>query len=76
MLDPHPPPEKIKKRWSVFNLNTIDDPNEPHNRERVRHGLPPVDLWNIGVEYIYDGTSDGSHLSNSFSESCHKAIDV
>lgn len=63
MLDPHPPPEKIKKHWSIFNLNIIDDPNARHNYERVGCGLSPIDLWNVGVEYIYDGVSDGSHFN-------------
>jgi hypothetical protein len=38
ILDPHPPLEKIKKRWSVFDLNTIDDPKEPRSCERCGVG--------------------------------------
>ena len=50
MIDPSPPTEKIKKRWNPFDT---DDPNFEINRDRAENGLPPIDLWNIGVEYTY-----------------------
>ena len=50
MIDPSPPKKKIKKRWDPFD---IDDPNLSLNHARTGHGLPPIDAWNIGVEYTY-----------------------
>jgi hypothetical protein len=50
MIDPSTPPKKIKKRWNTFDF---DDPNLEINRRRAGNGLPPIDLWNIGVEYTY-----------------------
>ena len=46
--DPSPPTKKIKKRWTPFD---IDDPNLEFNFYRIEPGLPPIDFWNIGVEY-------------------------
>ena len=50
MIDPSPPAKKIKKRWNPFDS---DDPNLEINLDRAENGLPPIDLWNTGVEYIY-----------------------
>ena len=50
MIDPSPPKKKIKKRWNPFD---IDDPNLDLNLGRTENGLPPIDEWNIGVEYTY-----------------------
>jgi len=50
MIDPSPSPKKIKKHWNPFDT---DDPNWKVNRDRTENGLPPIDLWNIGVEYTY-----------------------
>lgn len=51
MVDPSPPPmKKIKKRWNPFDR---DDPNLEINLSRARNRLPPIDEWNIGVEYTY-----------------------
>jgi len=52
MIDPSPPPPttKIKKRWDPFDH---DDPNSEINLKRARYGLPPIDKWNLGVEYTY-----------------------
>jgi len=47
-----PQPPKIKKRWIPFAMPS-EDPNAFDNRSRVDAGLPPVDIWNIGVEYVY-----------------------
>jgi hypothetical protein len=41
---------KIKKRWDPFDR---DDPNLELNLNRAQYGLPPIDDWNIGVEYTY-----------------------
>ena len=49
MIDPSPP-AKIKKRWDPFDGN---DPNLEINLDREQFGLPPIDFWNIGVEYTY-----------------------
>jgi len=48
MIDPSPPATKIKKRWDPFDGN---DPNLEVNLGRERFGLPPIDFWNICVEY-------------------------
>jgi hypothetical protein len=53
-VDPHPPPKKVKKRWDRFE-EPSKDPNWGSNIIRARHGLPPRDRWNIGVEYTWDG---------------------
>jgi len=50
MVDPSPPKKKIKKRWNRFDIN---DPNWDINVVRTENGLPPIDEWNIGVEYTY-----------------------
>ena len=50
IVDPSPPPKKKKKRWNRFDR---DDPNMEGNLDRARFGMPPVDEWNIGIEYIY-----------------------
>lgn len=55
MLDPHPPTQKIKKRWDPY-ASIEEDPNGVVNLRRARERLPPVDDWNIGVEYEWDGT--------------------
>lgn len=47
MIDPSPP-TKIKKRWDPFDPN---DPNLEVNLDREQFRLPPIDFWNIGVEY-------------------------
>ena len=44
----------MKKRWNPFNSS---DPNWEVNIERVHVGLPPIDFWDMGVEYIYAGMS-------------------
>lgn len=49
MIDRSPAPKKIKKRWNPFDT---DDPNWEINFDRAEIGLPPIDLWNIGVEYV------------------------
>ena len=49
MIDPSPP-TKIIKRWNPFDR---DDPNLDLNLDRAQFGLPPIDYWNIGVEYTY-----------------------
>ena len=46
MIDPSLPTKKIKKRWDPFDCN---DPNLEINLDRTENGLPPIDLWNIGV---------------------------
>jgi len=49
--DPSPPPKtKIKKPWNPFDR---DDPNLELNLDRAQYGLPPIDEWNLGVEYTY-----------------------
>lgn len=53
--DRNPPAEKVKKRWNRLDG---DDPNWEVNIKRVHYGKPPVDEWNIGVEYVYEGTPD------------------
>jgi len=53
-VDPNPPKEKIKKRWSRYDLK---DPNLLFNLQRANCQLPPEDVWNIGVEYVWDGIS-------------------
>jgi len=51
MIDPSPPTTiKIKKRWNPFDR---DDPNLEINLDRAQFGLPPIDEWNVGVEYTY-----------------------
>ena len=50
IIDPSSPTKKIKKRWNRFDS---DDPNLEINLDRAEYGLPPIDLWNIGVEYTY-----------------------
>lgn len=55
ILDPNPP-KKIKRRWNQ-NDPPSKDPNWSENTIRARYGLPPIDAWNIGVEYEWDGTS-------------------
>ena len=51
MIDPSPPPtKKIQKRWNPFDR---DDPNLEINIDRAQYGMPPIDRWNIGVEYTY-----------------------
>jgi hypothetical protein len=52
MLDPKKPGKKVKKRWNKFD---DDDPNSSINNARAQYGLPPIDKWNIGIEYTYDG---------------------
>lgn len=52
MLDPKKPGKKVKKRWNKFD---DDDPNCSINNDRAQYGLPPIDMWNIGIEYTYDG---------------------
>jgi hypothetical protein len=47
-----PQPPKIKKRW-IPHAMPRDDPNAFSNRSRAEAGLPPVDRWNIGIEYVY-----------------------
>ena len=52
--DPNLPPRKIEeRRWNPFDDR---DPNWRFNIERVESGLPPIDRWGIGFEYIYTGT--------------------
>ena len=59
-LDYGPQPmEKIKKRWNPFDRT---DPNWRANRKRAQNGLPPVDVWNVGVEYEWDGMCFASFL--------------
>ena len=51
IIDPcPPPPTKIKKRWNPFDRN---DPNLEINLKRAQFGLPPIDEWNLGIEYTY-----------------------
>ena len=50
MFDPSPALTKIKKHWNPFDR---DDPNLEVNLSRAQNGLPPIDEWNIGVEYTY-----------------------
>ena len=50
MTDPSLPPKKIKKRWNPFDS---DDPNQELNLDRADNGLPPIDEWNVGVEYTF-----------------------
>ena len=50
MIDPSTPTKKIKKRWNPYD---IGDPNLEVNRGRAENGLPPIDFWNIGIEYTY-----------------------
>ena len=53
VLDYRPQPaEKIKKRW---NRSGRTDLNWRENIKRAEYRLPPVDEWNIGVEYEWDG---------------------
>jgi len=53
MIDPSPATTtKIKKRWNPFDR---DDPNLELNLNRAQYGLPPIDEWNLGVEYTYRG---------------------
>ena len=54
MVDPNPPLKKEQKVWSPYDHK---DPNHSINLLRVREGLPPVVRWNIGVEYIWDGST-------------------
>ena len=49
IIDPSPP-TKTKKPWNPFDRN---DPNLEVNLDRAQFGLPPIDFWNIGVEYTY-----------------------
>ena len=50
MIDPSSPLTKIKKCWNPFDR---DDPNLEINLDRAQCGLPPIDKWNVGVEYTY-----------------------
>ena len=50
--DPSPAEPKKKKHWDPFDR---DDPNCEINLRRARLGEPPIDLWNIGVQYTYKG---------------------
>ena len=59
VLDYGPQTEKIKKRWNRFNRT---DPNWRANVKRAHNGLPPVDEWNVGVEYEWDGMCFTSRL--------------
>lgn len=54
------PTGKIKKHWNRFNRA---DPNWRANMKRASNGLPPVDEWNIGVEYAWDGMCFASCLN-------------
>ena len=51
-VDRNPPPEKEKRVWNHYDRY---DPNNSFNSMRMLLGKPPVDRWNIGVEYIWDG---------------------
>ena len=55
IVDFNPPTKKIKKRWHRLDGS---DPNWVQNISRAHRGMPPVDYWNIGVDYVWDGTSD------------------
>jgi len=53
-LDSHPDAaKKTKKRWKRFDSK---DPNSPINIQLAEGGLPPIDYWKIGVEYVYNST--------------------
>ena len=53
-LNPHPDAaKKTKKRWKRFDPK---DPNTPINMQRAEEGMPPIDYWKIGVEYVYNST--------------------
>ena len=52
----------VRKEWNRFDR---DDPNFSINFIRASHGLPPIDDWNIGVEYTYKGIYSSSNLSHS-----------
>jgi hypothetical protein len=53
IVDPSPAAaQKVKKRWVRYDDN---DPNTYFNQLRASDGLPPIDYWNIGVEYVYKG---------------------
>ena len=54
IVDPSPPKEKIKKCWSRYDLK---DPNLLFNLQRANCQLPLEDVWNIGVEYVWNGMS-------------------
>lgn len=54
IVDPNPPLEKEKREWNPYDRK---DPNNYVNVTRMRLGKPPIDRWNIGVEYIWDGLS-------------------
>lgn len=43
------------KPWNPFDG---DDPNSLINIRRANRGLPPIDYYNIGFEYTWDGTLD------------------
>ena len=52
--DPSPAEPKKKKHWDPYERD--DDPNCEVNLRRARLGLPPIDLWNFGVQYTYNST--------------------
>lgn len=52
-VDPNPPQKKVKRLWGDYD---VTDPNWEINDIRVSQGRPPVDRWNIGVEYVLNGT--------------------
>src|SRR5436190_12346438 len=52
VLDYRPQPAKMKKRWNRCDRT---DPNWRGNVKRANSGLRPIDKWNIGVEYEWDG---------------------
>lgn len=52
VIDPNPP-KKEKRLWNPYDRK---DPNNSVNVARMRLGKHPIDRWNIGVEYICDGS--------------------
>lgn len=54
---------KEKRSWNPYDRK---DSNNSVNIARMLLGKPPVDRWNIGVEYVWDGPFSLLMLSDYF----------
>ena len=60
-MDPDPPPEKTKKKWDPLDT---EDPNWSINSARAQYQQAPIDFYNMGYEYYYDGNIPSLFLTN------------
>ena len=44
-----------KKEKKIWDRNDRSDPNYYGNITRASLGRPAIDIWNVGVEYTWDG---------------------